>query len=593
MAPPETPDRPAVTLENGSLEEMSKNERIKVESKGLYYVSDGKGEVHSFRDEIDALERGERPTIGAEAKELSKFHGIYRQQGRGERGRRVADDHFFMVRLKCPAGGALRPAQWFAIDDAADAFGDGTLRLTSRQSIQFHHVYGPKLAPLIRHLSRNYRRDGTLSACGDVNRNVMMSPLDALDPDLDVRGQELAYEIAQELAPRSSSYFQVWLADAEGNKHGVVSPEEPLYGSQYLPRKFKIGIAHPRDNSIDVLTQDVGFVPVTGPGIEPGSVWDVHTGGGLGMTHHNEATAPLLGLYVGRIPRAQVVDTARAIVLLQKEQGERKDRRLARWKYTIRRLGTDAVKASLRARFGIDLEDADPQPLAPLDLLHGWHPQRGGGGFYGLSIEGGRVGPALRRGIRAAVAELGLTVRLTPQQDLLLCDVADRAALESILRRHGVPLPDAIGLVRRSSMACPAKPTCGLAMTEAERILPQWIDEIERAGLGDVDVVIRMTGCPNGCARPPTAEIGIFGYGKNDHVVLVGGSREGSRLARTLYERISAERMVAVLVGLLRAIRDRNPGGLSAGEFLYRTDPAQLRSWVGVDDGAVSRPAHG
>lgn len=585
MAPPETPVRPAVTLENASLEEMSKNERIKVESKGLYYVSDGKGGLHTFRDEIDALERAERPTIGGEAKELSKFHGIYRQQGRGERGRRVADDHFFMVRLKCPAGGALHPAQWFAIDDAADSFGDGTLRLTSRQSIQFHHVYGPKLAPLIRHLSRNYRRDGTLSACGDVNRNVMTSPLDTLDPDCDVRGQELAYEIAQELAPRSSSYFQVWLADAEGNKQGIVSPEEPIYGSQYLPRKFKIGIAHPKDNSIDVLTQDVGFVPVSVPGLEPGSVWDLHSGGGLGMTHHNETTAPLLGLYLGRIPRSQVVDASRAIAILQKEQGERKDRRLARWKYTIRRLGVEAVKASLRTRFGIDLEDAEPQPLAPLDLLHGWHAQRGGGGYYGLSIEGGRIDPQRRRGIRAAIAELGLTVRLTPQQDLVLCGAPNRDSLEAILRRHGVALPDAVGRVRRHSMACPAKPTCGLAMTEAERILPQWIDEIERAGLGDLDVVIRMTGCPNGCARPPTAEIGIFGYGKNDHVVLVGGSREGSRLAHTLYERISTERMESVLVGLLRAIRDHNLEGLTAGEFLHRTDPAKLRAWVGVADG--------
>ncbi|MCC6643101.1 MAG: NADPH-dependent assimilatory sulfite reductase hemoprotein subunit [Deltaproteobacteria bacterium] len=585
MAPPETPARPAVTLENSSLDEMSKNERIKAESKGLYYVSGGKGGIHTFRDEIDALESGARPTIGAEAKELSKFHGIYKQQGRGERGRRIADDYFFMVRLKCPAGGAIRPAQWFALDDAADAFGDGTLRLTSRQSVQFHHVYGPKLAPLIRHLSRGYRRDGTLSACGDVNRNVMTSPLDTLDPDCDVRGQELAYDIAQELAPRSSSYFQVWLSDAEGNKHGVVSPEEPLYGSQYLPRKFKIGIAHPKDNSIDVLTQDVGFVPVVGSGIVPGSVWDLHSGGGLGLTHHNETTAPLLGLYLGRIPREQVVEASRAIAILQKEHGERKDRRLARWKYTIRRLGVEAVKASLRARFGIDLEDAEQQPFAPIDLLHGWHPQRGGGGYYGLSIEGGRIGPELRRGIRAAVAELGLTVRLTPQQDLVLCDVADRRALETLLERHGVALPESIGRVRRNSMACPAKPTCGLAMTEAERILPQWIDEIEQAGLGDVDVVIRMTGCPNGCARPPTAEIGIFGYGKNDHVVLIGGSRECSRLAHTLYERIPTERMAPVLVGILRAIRDHNPERLAAGDFLHQADPAQLRAWIGIEDG--------
>jgi sulfite reductase (ferredoxin) len=176
-------------------------------------------------------------------------------------------------------------------------------------------------------------------------------------------------------------------------------------------------------------------------------------------------------------------------------------------------------------------------------------------------------------------------VKLTPQQDLLLCDVSDRAALEGILAAGGVARPEKVSVVRRNAMACPAKPTCGLAMTEAERILPRWIDGIEAAGFGDVDVVIRMTGCPNMCARPPTAEIGIFGYGKNDHVVLVGGSREGSRLGHELYARVPGERMIEVLVGLLRAIRSHNPDALPAGELLHRTPPERLREWIGVADG--------
>lgn len=583
MVPPES--SAPVTLKSSPLSEMSKNERIKVESKGLYFVSDGKGNVHTFRDEIDALERGEKPTIGSEAKELSKFHGIYKQQGRGERGKRIADAYFFMLRIKCPAGGALTASQWVALDDAAEQFADGTIRLTSRQSIQYHHVYGPKLAPLVRHLSRNYRADGTLSACGDVNRNVMTSPVDALDPAHDARGTELAYAIAEELAPKTSSYFQVWLSDAEGNKHGVLNADEPLYGSQYLPRKFKIGIAHPTDNSVDVLTQDIGYVPVRSKGRADGETWDLYTGGGLGMTHNNPATAPHLGLYLGRIPRGQVVASARAIATIQKENGERKDRRQARWKYTIRRLGVEAVKAELRTRFGLDLRDAEPEPLGPMDLHNGWHVQRDGRSYYGLSVESGRMHPPLRAAVREAVTTLGLTVRLTAQQDLLLCDVADRAALEAIFDRHGVVRPEALSLVRRNAMACPAKPTCGLAMTDAENILPRFVDGIDAAGLGDVDVVIRMTGCPNNCARPPTAEIGIFGYGKNDHVVLVGGSREGTRLGHVLYGRISGEKMVPALVGVIRAIRDRNPERLPAGEFLHRADPAQLRAWAGVEDG--------
>jgi sulfite reductase beta subunit-like hemoprotein len=296
-------------------------------------------------------------------------------------------------------------------------------------------------------------------------------------------------------------------------------------------------------------------------------------------------TAPLPGLYFGRVRRDQVVAVTRAIVILQKENGERKNRRQARWKYTLRRLGVDAVKRELKARFGIEIEAAEPTPLPPMNLHLGWHAQRGGGGYYGLSVENGRIDVAMRRGIRAAVDAFDLEVRLTPQQDVLLCNVPDRAALEALLAEHAVQDPTAVSLVRANSMACPAKPTCGLAMTEAERILPRWVDSIEAAGLGDVDVVIRMTGCPNSCARPPTAEIGVFGYGKNDHVVLVGGSREGSRFAEQLYGRVSGEKMVPVLTGLLTAIRERNPEGLPAGDFLQRTDPAQLRSWIGIEDG--------
>jgi len=579
-------DRPArapVTLQSGAgIGEMSANERIKAESRGLFYVS-SKGEVHTFLDELEALGRGEAETLSGEAKELSKFFGIYKQQGRGERGRKLKD-FFFMVRIKAPGGGGFTPAQWVALDVAADQFADGTLRITSRQGIQYHHVYGKQLAPLVRHLNRSYRDHGTLSACGDVNRNVMGSPLDGIDPAHDVGARELFEAIAQELAPRTSAYFQIFLSDDAGRNAGPLTPDEPLYGPTYLPRKFKIGFSHPGDNAVDVLSQDIGFVPVSTAGRADGSVWDLYSGGGFGLTHNMPQTAALPGLYLGRVKRAQVVEVVKAIVTLQKENGERKDRRQARWKYTLRRLGVDAVKRELRDRFAIDLDEAEPGPLPPMNLHLGWHDQRGGGGYYGISVENGRVTPALRKGIRAAVEAFDLEVRLTPQQDLLLCGVPDRARLERLLRDHGVPDPGSISAVRANAMACPAKPTCGLAMTEAERILPSYMEALEAEGLGDVDVVIRMTGCPNGCARPPSAEIGIFGYGKNDHVVLVGGSRENSRIARELYGRVPGEQMIDVLTGLLTAIRDRNPEGLPAGEFLHRTDFDLLRSWIGIED---------
>jgi len=580
----EKPAAPVVNLANGEFAQMSKNERIKIASEGLFYVQPATGERHTYADELDALDRGQSRTVSSEANEISKFFGLYKQQSRGERGKKT-DDHFFMVRIKAPAGGGFSREQWLALDRAADEFADGTLRVTSRQGIQYHHVYGPKLAPLIRHLNRDYRSGATLGACGDVNRNVMACPIEGLDPEYATGAFDLSFEIADELAPQTTAYFEIFQFDAEGQNRRPINSSEPLYGETYLPRKFKIGIAHPTDNSIDVLTQDIGLVPSMENGVVDGSFWDLYSGGGLGLTHNMPQTAALLGLYLGRVRREQIVEVCKSIVILQREQGERKNRRQARWKYTIRRLGAEVVKKTLRDRFGIELEDAEPTLLPPMDLHLGWHEQRGGGGYFGISIENGRVTPELRAVIRRAVEELNLSVRATAQQDLLLCDVRDRVALERILEQGGVARPESISIVRRNSMACPAKPTCGLAMTDAENILPLYMDAIEAAGLGGVDVVIRMTGCPNGCARPPTAEIGIYGYGKNDHVVLVGGSREGTRIAQTLYSRLPGEQMVPALVGLLTAIRDRSKGR-PAGEFLHESDPEQLRSWVGVADEA-------
>ncbi len=572
-------DKPAVTLRDGDKSEMSKNERLKAESAGLFFVGDGSKPSHSFAEELDALSRGEKPTLGNEAKEISKFFGIYKQQERGERGRKTGD-YIFMVRIRCPGGGTLTASQWLALDQASEEFADGTIRVTSRQGVQYHYVYGPKLAALIRHLNRNYRDRATLSACGDVNRNVMTSPVDGLVPGPDPRGNELAHAIAEALSPQTSAYFQVFLSDDEGRTVKPINSVEPLYGDHYLPRKFKVGIAHLDDNSVDILTQDVGLAPAA----EDGSLWDLYSGGGLGQTHNNPQTAPLLALPLGRIPRDHVVEAVKAIATLQKENGERKDRRLARWKYTIRRLGTDTVAAALRDRFDIALEDAERAPLPPGRLHLGWHDARDGSGYYGVSVENGRIREPLRRGLRAAAEELGAGVRFTPHQDVLLTGIRDRDALQRILDQHDIPRSDAVSTVRQFAMACPAKPTCGLAMTDAENILPDYIDAIEEAGLGDLDVEIRMTGCPNNCARPPTAEIGIFGYGKNDHVILVGGARNGSRLARVLYERVPEEKMVPVLVGLLRAIRVHGNEGLAPGEWLAHADPDALRSWIGIDD---------
>ena len=588
MATDSPPAKPA-TLLDSDLSEMSKNETLKVESQGLFWVA-GKTK-HSFRSEIQDLTEGRAPTLSNEAKEISKHFGIYKQQERIE-GRK-SHNYIFMVRLRVPSGGEFSAQQWAAVCEASDRFCDGSLRLTTRQGIQFHYITAPALGPLIRFLNRNYPSSGyqmsTLAACGDVNRNTMCCVVDDLIPELPLASRELAYGIAMDLAPRSSGYWQAFLTDEEGKTETPLMSDEPIYGPQYLPRKFKVAIAHPLDNSVDVLTNDVGFVPVVNGAVA--EQYDLYAGGGLGTTHGQAETKALLALYLGRVPRAQVVDATRAIAILQKEHGDRGDRRMARWKYTIRRLGLDFVKRELRERFKLELKDAAPQPLGPNQFWHGWFREAGDAKwFLGIPVESGRVKDTEACRLRSAVAAIAreiheVGIRITGNQDLILAHVPDakRARVDEILAEHGVAAPERMSRFRRQAFGCPALPTCGLAMTHAERAIPGLCDAVEAAGLGDVDVVVRMAGCPNHCSRPPSAEIGITGFGKNAHMIAVGGSREGTRIAQVLYPKISSEQMVPVLVGLLRAIVNENPEGLPAGEFLHRTPLERLRALVGVE----------
>ena len=581
-------DAQPVTLDNSGAAEMSTVERLKASSEGLFYVHSTHESRHTMRSEIDALSARQAETISEHAKEVAKHFGIYKQRERNESGKKDGD-FIFMVRVKNPAGGELTPAQWLALDAAADRYADGSLRLTARQGIQFHFVRGRNLSALIREINRAVTDNGyqltTLGACGDVNRNTVASPIDDLDAELPLNSRGLAHAVAREMAPRTSAYYQVFLAEQNGQQIAPLNSEEPIYGPQYLPRKFKVGFAHPHDNSVDLLTQDIGFLPrvegrrVTG--------YDLYSGGGMGATHNNPETMPLLGLYLGVVQRGQVVDTVRAIATMQREHGERRNRRAARWKYTIRRIGVDAVKGLLRERFGIALADADPVAL-PLVRDHlGWHLEAGAGDrlYVGILIPNGRVHDEstirYRSAIRRIVTEVeGIGVRVTPNQHLIVTHIpaARREWIERALAEYRVLFDGKVAQIRRLAMACPAKPTCGLAMTHAERVLPRYLDELEREGLGDVDVVIRMAGCPNSCSRPPTAEIGIIGYGKNDYVMTVGGARDGSRLGRVLYPRLGERELIESLKHVVRAIRDRNPNRLPAGEYLDQTPDAELKT---------------
>ncbi|HLI80191.1 MAG TPA: NADPH-dependent assimilatory sulfite reductase hemoprotein subunit [Candidatus Binataceae bacterium] len=580
-----------VTLSNATAAHMSKVERLKQASEGLFYVQVPDSGRHTFASEIEALSAREAETIGEQAKEIAKTFGIYKQRVRNESGKKIGE-FIFMVRVKNPAGGELTAEQWLALDDASDHYGDGSLRLTARQGIQFHFVRGENLHPLVRRINASCRSRGyqltTLGACGDVNRNTVASPIDDLDRELPLDSHALAHQVASELAPRTSAYYQVFLSDEKGHQIAPLNSEEPIYGPQYLPRKFKIGFAHPHDNSVDLLTNDIGFMPVVG---DRGS-FELYSGGGMGMTHNNPTTMPLLALHLGRISRPQLIDTVRAIVTMQKEHGERKNRRAARWKYTIRRLGLEGVKRELRDHFGIALNDSDEPQLPPVRDHLGWYPEAGEGHhlYAGILIPFGRVANSASIRYRSAIRKIvsainGIGVRITPNQHLILAHIPQtrREFVERTLTECGVPFGNSVAPLRKLAMACPAKPTCGLAMTHAEHALPCYLAALEREGLGSVDVMIRMAGCPNGCSRPPTAEIGIAGYGKNDYVLMVGGARNGSRLARTLYPRLGEEQLSQALIGLVRGIRDRNPHRLSAGEFLHRSSDADLRALAAID----------
>ena len=484
-------DHLPVTLDNASVAEMSTVERLKHASEGFFYVHSTHDSRHTMRSEIDALSARQAETISEHAKEISKHFGIYKQRERNESGKKDGD-FIFMVRVKIPAG-ELTPSQWLALDDAADLYADGSIRLTARQGVQFHFVRGHNLSRMIRHINTSQSENGyqltTLGACGDVNRNTVASPIDDLDAELPLDSHELAHAVAREMAPRSSAYYQVFLADQNGQQVAPLNSEEPIYGAQYLPRKFKVGFAHPHDNSVDLLTQDVGFLPrISGREV---TGYDLYSGGGMGATHNQPATMPLLALYLGVVKREQVVDTVRAIATIQREHGERRNRRAARWKYTIRRIGVDAVKRSLRDRFGIVLKDAEPVPLPPVRDHLGWHRQAGEGNFSyaGILIPSGRVRDTAtikyRSAIRRIVTEVeGIGVRVTPNQHLILAHIpaARREWIERTLADHGVAFDGDVPTIQRLAMACPAKPTCGLAMTHAERALPRYLAELERVG---------------------------------------------------------------------------------------------------------------
>jgi sulfite reductase (ferredoxin) len=522
----------------------------------------------------------------AESENLLKFHGIYQQDDRDLRRARAAKKlplaYQCMVRTSVP-GGVVSAEQWLAMDTLTDKLADATLRVTTRQGIQFHFVQKGDLRALVAALNEHLIT--TKGACGDVVRNVTACPAPH-----HVRHQHELLDVARTLAarfrPQTGAYYELWI-DGEPAVTASEPPldEEPLYGDVYLPRKFKIGLAPPGDNCIDVYTQDVGIVPHDGGYV-------VLAGGGLGQSHAREDdTYPRLASPIAWVPADELASVVEAIVTIQRDFGNREDRHRARLKYTIDDRGLQWFRAELETRLGHSLVEAPTLPeWLDSDEHLGWHKQDDGRWFLGVHVDNGRVRDTddvrQRSALRAIVEHFATEVRLTARQDVLLCgiDDADRSEIEAILRAHGVPLAEEMVPLQRLAVACPALPTCGQALGEAERAMPVLLggvqSELDRRGLRALPLRVNVTGCPNGCSRPYTAEVGIVGRTKNTYDVYVGGSIGGDRLA----ERVAVDVPTASLPDALAPLLDRYTAeraeGEGFGDFCHRSIPADAPVWV-------------
>lgn len=545
------------------LEELHPNERLKAESRLL------RGTIEeSLAD----------PVTGALAEadtQLTKFHGFYQQDDRDlrdERRRQKLEPAYqMMLRLRLP-GGICSREQWLKLDDIAGRYADGSLRLTTRQTFQFHGVLKRDLKPTMRRI--NEALLDTIAACGDVNRTTMAAP-NAHHSTVHQAVQALAQKVSDHLAPRTRAFHEIWL---DGERVDPDQEEEPIYGPTYLPRKFKIGFAVPPENDIDVYSQDLGFIAIAEGETLLG--FNVCVGGGMGRTDNDPSTFPRLADVIGFCTPDQVLAVAEAVVTVQRDHGDRVERKHARFKYTVERLGADWIRAEVDRRLGWSLEPAQPYAFDHNGDRYGWVQASGGAWHYTLFIENGRVRDwddyRLRTGLREIAQSFSGEFRLTPNQNLIIANVpeAERGRVQDYIEAYGFEDPTRQGALRRNSMACVAFPTCGLAMAESERYLPALITKVEaiaeRAGIADQPIVIRMTGCPNGCARPYLAEIAFTGRAPGKYNVYLGGGFHGQRLNKPYLDNVGEERILEELDTLLHQYARERLDGEPFGDFVIR-----------------------
>jgi sulfite reductase (ferredoxin) len=548
--------------------------------------------VEVLKDQSDYL-RGSIPeTLASDIAHFShdeyqllKFHGVYQQDDRDARAaaRQSGADKswIMMVRAKIP-GGRLTADQYLRFDELATRYGNDTLRVTSRQCFQLHYVGKRDLQRTIQGINDSLIT--TLGACGDVERNLVACPA----PDASAAAGEVqrwARYLSDQTLPRTRAYHEIWL-DHEKVASTQQPDEEPLYGTTYLPRKFKSGIVVEGDNCIDVYAQDVGMVAHLDAGHLAG--FTILAGGGMGMTHNQPSTYPRAASPLCFVEPDALLETFLTIIRIQRDAGNRAERRYARLKYLIDAWGLDQFREEMGRRLGRRL--APPRPLRwerTGDHL-GWHVQQDGRAYLGVRIENGRIhdgaGQRIKTGLRELVERFQPTIWLTAHQNAIFGDLSAgaRAEIEALLREHGVPLVDDVPKALRYSMACPAMPTCGLAVAESERAIPFVVRQIDAVlgelGLADERLSVRMTGCPNGCARPYLGDVGFVGRSPGKYQIYLGGDFEGSRLNQLYADLVPTEELAERLRPLFARFRLERQGGEGFGDFCHRIGVEQLQA---------------
>lgn len=513
--------------------------------------------------------------IAEDDTKLLKFHGSYMQDDRDIRDERrkqkLEPAYSFMIRVRVP-GGTATADQWVAMDDISTEYANNTIKLTTRQAFQFHGILKRNLKSSMQ--SIHHAVMDSLAACGDVNRNVMCNP-NPYQSGVHKEVDTLATQISDHLSPQTGAYHEIWLDDEKiiDTKEEV----EPMYGKTYLPRKFKIGIAVPPSNDIDVYSQDIGLIAV----IEDEQLvgFNVTVGGGMGMTHGDTKTYPQVGRLLGYFPKEEAVDVCEKILTIQRDYGNRENRKNARFKYTVDRLGVDFIREELNKRLGWEIEEAKPFEFKHNGDRYGWT-EGSGKWHFTLFIQNGRVKDTSDYKLKTALREIAEIhtgdFRLTPNQNLIIANVAKskKQQIQKIIDKYGITDGEHYTGLRRNSMACVAFPTCGLAMAESERYLPTLINKIEglldEAGLNEEEITIRMTGCPNGCARPALAEIAFIGKAPGKYNMYLGGGFTGDRLNKLFKENIGEDEILESLKPILIQYGKEKNDGEHFGDFVIR-----------------------